>query len=172
MKSVVYVGRFQPLHKGHVHVIKDILSNFDRVIIVIGSGTESYTEKNPFTGGERLEMILETFNEVSDGQLIVIPVKDINYEFLWYRYLDSLLPHYDYVATSDPVSLNLTLINKKKIYSIKPFKRDIYKGKYVRELMATGKPWKDLVDYRVARIIEVLDGVERIRKIYKRKDDL
>ncbi|MDF2956278.1 MAG: Nicotinamide mononucleotide adenylyltransferase, partial [Candidatus Alkanophagales archaeon MCA70_species_2] len=33
----LYIGRFQPYHKGHHFVIKEIASQFDEIVIVIGS---------------------------------------------------------------------------------------------------------------------------------------
>ncbi|EQD45121.1 nicotinamide-nucleotide adenylyltransferase, partial [mine drainage metagenome] len=47
------VGRFQPFHNGHLHVIKEILSQYSSVIIGIGSAQYSHTMENPFTAGER-----------------------------------------------------------------------------------------------------------------------
>ncbi|MEM3766696.1 MAG: adenylyltransferase/cytidyltransferase family protein, partial [Candidatus Bathyarchaeia archaeon] len=32
-KRGLFVGRFQPFHKGHLHVIKEILSEVDELVI-------------------------------------------------------------------------------------------------------------------------------------------
>ncbi|HDJ89497.1 MAG TPA: nicotinamide-nucleotide adenylyltransferase, partial [Thermoprotei archaeon] len=53
----LFIGRFQPFHLGHFYALKWILSKVDEVIIGIGSAQVSYTIKNPFTLGERIEMI-------------------------------------------------------------------------------------------------------------------
>ncbi len=47
----------QPIHKGHMDVIKRILREVDEVIIGIGSAQLSHTPKDPFTAGERTMMI-------------------------------------------------------------------------------------------------------------------
>ena len=54
----VYIGRFQPFHLGHVHVIKEALERAEHLIICIGSSNESRTAKNPFTFQERCGTIL------------------------------------------------------------------------------------------------------------------
>ncbi|MHA2255858.1 MAG: adenylyltransferase/cytidyltransferase family protein [Candidatus Heimdallarchaeaceae archaeon] len=77
----LYLGRFNPPHKGHIHAIEYILNqpDIDEIIILIGSGEKAYSLKNPFTGGERLEMVLANFTfllfliltEIQSGQLIL-----------------------------------------------------------------------------------------------------
>ncbi len=55
----VYIGRFQPFHLGHAHVIKEALDYAKHLMIFIGSSNESHTAKNPFTVQERSQVILE-----------------------------------------------------------------------------------------------------------------
>ena len=58
--KALFIGRFQPFHKGHLKVIKDIIKKDYRVIIGIGSSQYSHTVDNPFTSDERKKMIQET----------------------------------------------------------------------------------------------------------------
>ena len=44
----LYIGRFQPFHLGHLHIVKYILEVSKEVIIAIGS-SGSHTVHNPFT---------------------------------------------------------------------------------------------------------------------------
>ncbi|MEM2947357.1 MAG: adenylyltransferase/cytidyltransferase family protein, partial [Candidatus Bathyarchaeia archaeon] len=37
VKRGLFVGRFQPFHKGHLSVIEDILKEVDELVIVVGS---------------------------------------------------------------------------------------------------------------------------------------
>ncbi|MCD6340506.1 MAG: adenylyltransferase/cytidyltransferase family protein, partial [Desulfurococcales archaeon] len=53
----LFPGRFQPIHWGHVSVIKWALSKVDELIIGVGTAQESHTIVNPFTAGERVVMI-------------------------------------------------------------------------------------------------------------------
>ena len=57
VKRGLFVGRFQPIHKGHVKAIEDILRKVDELVIVIGSAQYSHRADNPFTVGERITMI-------------------------------------------------------------------------------------------------------------------
>jgi len=62
LKYGVIVGRFQPFHKGHQHIIDKIIADGLRPVIVLGSAQEMYTDKNPFTPLERMFMISLLYN--------------------------------------------------------------------------------------------------------------
>jgi len=57
------MGRFQPFHLGHLDLVKQILSECDEIIIAITSSQFNYLEKDPFTAGERIEMIHQSLKD-------------------------------------------------------------------------------------------------------------
>ena len=75
----VYIGRFQPFHLGHKAVIDQALSNSTRVVIIIGSADCARTGKNPWTAGERIEMIRGCYSPEDQKRLIFIPQVDYPY---------------------------------------------------------------------------------------------
>ena len=70
MKRGLIVGRFQPYHIGHHNAIKKILAKVDELIIVIGSAKQSHEQSNPFTAGERIEMISEALKAEGINEMI------------------------------------------------------------------------------------------------------
>jgi bifunctional NMN adenylyltransferase/nudix hydrolase len=54
---VVYIGRFQPVHNGHIEVIRSAAKLAHRVIIVVGSADKPRTYKNPFFYQERKALL-------------------------------------------------------------------------------------------------------------------
>jgi len=56
-KLSVYIGRFQPFHDGHIHILDQALRSSDKVLVLIGSSHIARNIKNPFTFEERKEMI-------------------------------------------------------------------------------------------------------------------
>ena len=56
-KVGLYIGRFQPFHKGHLSVVREALQHCEKLIIVIGSAQEHGTPKNPFDFELRKELI-------------------------------------------------------------------------------------------------------------------
>jgi cytidyltransferase-related domain len=61
----LFIGRFQPLHRGHEEVIKWLLGRHEEVVVAIGSANESFTPRNPFTVGERIEMLYSMLKELN-----------------------------------------------------------------------------------------------------------
>ena len=47
-KIAIYIGRFAPLHNGHIEVINYCNNNYDETIVLIGSKNKRRTIKNPF----------------------------------------------------------------------------------------------------------------------------
>ncbi len=73
----VFIGRFQPLHIGHEHVIRQALEQVDRLIVLVGSANVARDPRNPFTFEEREHMIRSAFAyEMANERLIVEPLDD------------------------------------------------------------------------------------------------
>ena len=74
MKMNIVLGRFQPLHKGHVHLIEAALA-LGEVTIAIGSSRAELGPDNPWTGDEREAMIRAWL----DGrEANIVQIADIN----------------------------------------------------------------------------------------------
>ena len=69
--TIVYIGRFQPLHNAHLEIIRRAKSLADNVIIIIGSAYQPRTYKNPFTTEERISMIQNLAVRVGDPKCTV-----------------------------------------------------------------------------------------------------
>ncbi|WP_044528757.1 bifunctional nicotinamide-nucleotide adenylyltransferase/Nudix hydroxylase [Herbaspirillum sp. B65] len=55
--AAVVIGRFQPFHHGHLHLLRHALERAASVIVVLGSAFHARNTKNPFTWQERAAMI-------------------------------------------------------------------------------------------------------------------
>ncbi len=167
----LFIGRFQPFHLGHLEALKWILNNVDEVIIAIGSANVSLTFKNPFTVGERIEMIMRVVkreNIIDRVYICSVPDTVGDAHTIWPSYLRHWCPKFDIVFTNDPLSqLCLEYANLK--YSEIPFfNREKYSGTYIRTLMAhRDDRWRELVPRDVAEFIDEINGVERVVKLAK-----
>jgi bifunctional NMN adenylyltransferase/nudix hydrolase len=73
----VFIGRFQPLHIGHEHVIARALEQAERLIVLVGSANVARDPRNPFSFAERQAMLRSAFRyEMAEGRLIVAPLDD------------------------------------------------------------------------------------------------
>ena len=63
--TLVFIGRFQPLHNAHLEIIKRATALTDQLVIVCGSANQPRTFKNPFTSQERENMIRDAARNLS-----------------------------------------------------------------------------------------------------------
>ncbi len=75
----VFIGRFQPFHRGHYHVATEALKKASKLIFVIGSHDAPRTPKNPFTTVERREIILSAFDDEQRKRIKMIQQTDHTY---------------------------------------------------------------------------------------------
>ena len=148
----LFVGRFQPFHNGHYSVVKKLLAEYSEVIIAIGSAEELNFE-NPFTAGERIEMIRNCFTEKELSRLILVPIRDINNDKLWVFHVTKYVPKFDVVFSNNKLVKTLFLKVKIPVKTIGFFDRHKYEGKKIRNLMVEGNKWKVLVPKPVANFI-------------------
>ncbi len=77
----IFIGRFQPLHLGHVALIKQALSQCDTLLIAIGSADRARSFKNPWTFNERKTLIKAHF---PNAPIHFAPIPDFFYsETAW-----------------------------------------------------------------------------------------
>lgn len=159
------VGRFQPFHKGHVEIIKQILKECSSLIIGIGSAQYSHTLKDPFTAGERHLMISSTLEKEKIYDFYLVPIEDVNSNPLWVAHVESLTPKFETVYTNNPLVRRLFMEKGYDVKSLKMVKRDTWSGTRIREKMISGKDWKKDVPDTVVEIIKEIDGENRIRDL-------
>ncbi|MFH2101569.1 MAG: nicotinamide-nucleotide adenylyltransferase, partial [Candidatus Micrarchaeota archaeon] len=153
----LFIGRFQPFHKGHQNAIGDLLKKHDEVIVVIGSAEDSFTGPNPFTTGERMDMIRASFSKGDRSRLIIVPVRDINDNRVWIDHVVSYVPPFTEVYSNNMLVKMLfsqvgILVNPTKM-----LEREGNEGTYLRTLMAEGNPeWQKHIP---ARTIEYLTDI-------------
>jgi nicotinamide-nucleotide adenylyltransferase len=163
----LFVGRFQPFHRGHLELVRQVVaaSSPRRLLVVIGSAEESYTWPNPFTAGERFEMIARALDEARVSAVDVVPVPDIAKHALWVRYLEGLLPPFDRVYSHNPLTLMLFSRAGYATESPPLVDRAKLEGVRIREKLARGEDVANLVPPAVARYLAEIGAAERLRAL-------
>ena len=91
-KVAVLVGRFQPMHLGHAHVLDSAFKKYDAVIILIGSANQARDPKNPFTAEERRRMICAYLTEKNHSNYTIDPLRNFPYnDALWLQNVQKLV---------------------------------------------------------------------------------
>lgn len=164
----VYPGRFQPLHWGHVSVVKWAIERVDELIIVIGTAQESHTLANPFTAGERIAMVRYGLGDagVDLSRVYIVPVPDILMNAVWARYLSLFVPPFRYGIARNPLVVRLFKEAGYEVLIPPAYNREVYSSTKIRTMMLIGDDgWRELIPPSVARFIDEIRGVERIREI-------
>jgi len=167
----LFIGRFQPFHKGHLATVKFALERVEQLVIVVGSAQKSHEPRNPFTAGERIRMIKESLD--SDGEtdvrrILIIPVPDTDVHALWTHQVDMLVPKYDVVFANDLFTLMLFQEKGIKALEAPLYRRDEMKATEIRKRMIAEEIWEDLVPIPVSKVIKEINGVERVKALSQR----
>ncbi|MGC8850045.1 MAG: nicotinamide-nucleotide adenylyltransferase [Candidatus Bathyarchaeia archaeon] len=161
----LFIGRFQPFHLGHLEAAKYILSRMDEVIIAIGSAQYSHTLDNPFTAGERVEMIRGTLDVegVDPRRYYLVPVEDVNVHSVWVAHVASRVPRFHTVYSNEPLTRRLFEEAGYRVEPIPFYERNRYSATEIRRRILEGEAWEELVPSSVAEFIKSIDGDHRIR---------
>ena len=79
----VLIGRFQPLHNGHLALLQEALRSARKVIVVVGSAFQARSPRNPFTWQERADLLRASGDASLTERLTVLPMRDYYDEPRW-----------------------------------------------------------------------------------------
>ena len=163
------MGRFQPFHLGHLELVKQILNECDEVIIALTGSQFNYIEKDPFTSGERIEMIHQTLmeNKIDLGRCYIVAIENQFNVATWASYLKSSLPAFDKVYSGNEYVVMLLADFGYTVVPPKFFDREQYNATKIRKMIADDEQWEKLVPNSVSEIIKKINGVKRIKTIFQ-----
>jgi nicotinamide-nucleotide adenylyltransferase len=160
----VYIGRFQPYHDGHHAMVGRIAEEVDELVLAIGSADQSHTTRNPFTAGERIEMITKSLVDL-DLVTYAVPIEDLNRNAVWVSHVQSMSPTFDVAYSNNPLVIRLFREAGIEVRQSPMFNRDELEGSEIRERMANDDDWEELVPGAVVEVIGEIDGLNRIRQV-------
>ena len=157
------IGRFQPLHLGHLHAIQKTLENFDFLIIGVGSSQAAGTKRNPFSYEERREMLERSLPRKYQGKYKIISLPDQFNDQRWRDYclnqekFDLVISGSNWVARC--------FKNYKPLQEPDFLKPEEYKASKIRKKIAKGEKWENLVPEGTLAVMRKVNGEERIKKL-------
>lgn len=160
----LFVGRFQPFHRGHLKAIEVIHARrpTERLLIGIGSAQESFTIQNPFTAGERFDMIDRALRAAGIDGAQIVPLPDIHQHALWVRYVEGMLPKFHHVYTNNPLTQSLFEGAGYPVEPTEMFERERWMGVYIRAALARGEAMEALVPPAVKAYLEEIGAPARL----------
>lgn len=164
------IGRFQPFHLGHLELAKQIKSECDEIIIAVTSAQFNYLEKDPFTAGERIEMIHNSLKDAGFkmSECFIVSLENQFNIATWGSYIKSALPKFDKVYSgNDYVSM---LLSDSSIKVVKPTFLEIekYNATRIRSLIISDNmEWTDLLPNGTKEILMRINAKNRLTVISK-----
>ena len=166
MQVGILVGRFQPVHIGHVQAIEFALENSNKLFIVVGSAEKSNQKRNPFTFEERKKMIELAINEKElQDNISIIPINDANNHTEWIASIKNTVGEYNLIFTNDELTEKLFKKEETKVINVPLLDRNILSATEVRKRLELDKEWKSLVIPEIANYLTEINAVERMKSI-------
>ncbi|MEK6976030.1 MAG: nicotinamide-nucleotide adenylyltransferase [Candidatus Thermoplasmatota archaeon] len=164
MRALV-VGRFQPVHKGHVALIARALEDCQQVVVGIGSAASKTSLRNPFTAAERRQLIAAAFpQEVASGRLTIVDVPDINNPPRWVEHVIGITGAIDRVFGNDDDTLALFDMANIPVASPGLMDRERCEASTIRVQLAEDDPaWRKAVPAAVAALLDQWGAGRRLR---------
>lgn len=160
-KVALFIGRFQPFHKGHLYGLERCLEVAEQVIIGIGSSNIALTEDNPYSEDLRRDMIYKVIEKYIDREKVVdvIAIKDVPSDEEWVREVRKMIDDLGFKKNEVVVVSNnewvIKLLKRAgfPIYQTGLYNRDELEGVKIRKLMREGdNRWRSRVPEEVAEV--------------------
>lgn len=150
----LFIGRFQPFHKGHLDAIRQILAKHGKIIIGIGSAQYVGGRENPFSAEMREKMITKSLlaEKIPPKKFIIVKIPDIHDDNKWVQHVEKLAPKFGPVYSGTPKVQKLFRAHGAHPITVQNFNLPI-SGTSVRRKMAYGGLWKSLVPTAVKKLI-------------------
>ena len=161
--NALFIGRFQPFHKGHLEAIRYLSDKYDEIIIGIGSSQYSNTVDNPFSSGERLLMVKESLKQENIKNYKIILIPDIHNPPKWVDHVLSINSDFDVVVTNNDLTKKLFLEKGFKIKKTLLYNKKEYSGRVIRKRISDNESWENLVPKPCIQIIKNCD--KRIKEL-------
>ena len=163
----ILIGRMQPVHNGHMEVIKQILNEVDEIIIGIGSAQASHELKDPFTAGERVVMMSQALAErdIDPSRYYIIPMQDINFNAIWVSHVKMLTPPFNIVYSGNPLVKQLFREEGYEVRQPPLYDRLHLSGSEVRRRILNDENWQELVPKASVDLIREINGVDRLKNL-------
>lgn len=133
--SALYIGRFQPFHRGHLACVKRVLSQNKKIII--GVQNTGLNKKNPLTFNERRQIIVASLKDagIAASEYRVIKIPKVNQD--WPRQLNRIFD-FDVLYAGNPLLKQPFRKSNCKICHL--FRgQSPYSGTQIRKKFAAGK---------------------------------
>ncbi|MBT7902348.1 adenylyltransferase/cytidyltransferase family protein [Candidatus Woesearchaeota archaeon] len=170
----LYLGRFQILHNGHLHVLKHIDQepDIDEILINIGSSQYSRTNKsfeapwiiNPFSYEERKALVDRSLQGEITKPYKIIALQDQHYCPSWIASVFHANPEFHVFFSN--TARERDLFEERGIESRGIPIKDKFHAQIIREMIAYGDDFSQYVPKGVVEVVRERDLSRILREFY------
>jgi nicotinamide-nucleotide adenylyltransferase len=158
------IGRFQPLHWGHVRLIEWVRKEGEVPHLGIGSSQFDRTRENPFTAAERRRMIAaaDKAHGLQVGRVDEVP--DIFDDTRWVQHVVECCGPFDHIYSHNEWTARLFTEAGFEVRPAPMFERGLYEGSRIR-LAIKERGLAAVVDAVPPAVMEVLRAIDAERRV-------
>ena len=164
--SCLFVGRFQPFHRGHLLVVKGMTKVAGKVVIAIGSSESKPSAENPFTVAERREMIQRALQDediIPNFDVTIVDVPDMGDDAEWTKKCLELSEEVHQIWTGNEATQKCFETAGIEVKTIKEVPG--ISATEIRERMKNGGDWRALVPSEVASYLSEIEATTRLKSL-------
>lgn len=165
------IGRFQPLHKGHLSVFQQMADECESIIIGVGSAQIERESDNPLSGGERITMIKRVLENRDIGPYEIYPIPDIECYPAWPYYVKAILPSFDCLYVHSRTVIRLFEGTRTKLRKVDEFNKEEWSATEVRRRIREDEEWEELVPEEVAKYLKEINMKDRLKPTISMKEE-
>ena len=146
-------------------MLQRLSTQYEGIIIGVGSSQYRDTCDNPFSEVERKQMVTQSLDAAGIHKYRIVSIPDIHDPPRWVDHVYSIVSDFDVIIANNPFTRKLF---SEKGYVVKGtafFDRKRYSGKEIRRRIIQDEPWDELVPEVVFKIINNIDGIKRVKSV-------
>lgn len=160
-ERATFLGRFQPLHRGHHRVIDAYAPVFDEFVVALGSPGKARTAENPLDAAEREALVAACFPALEVVRVADEDRGEAGYP-TWARRLVDATGATVVLSGNELVQRLVLEHTDADLVQQELHAPERFSGTEVRRRIRAGEPWRDLVPECCVDL--VADAVESIRE--------
>jgi nicotinamide-nucleotide adenylyltransferase len=165
MTVALLPGRFQPFHHGHVAIAQSAVGDGHELLVMIGSAQEAVTWENPFSAGERHEMVVAGMAAAGIEPRAIVAVEDINDDDRWVAHVVARLGPFDCVYSANALVQRFFGAAGYTVIAVELQHRRAWEGAAIRQALAAAGDWEAALQPEVAALVQRYGGPERLRSL-------
>lgn len=153
-KTGFLIGRFQPFHKGHLHLMNESFQYVDEIIV--GVGSIGKIDQDNFLNYEQRKEVLQSVikkERVNDRVKKIIPLQDFNNDRLWLKNSLSLAGKFEIVIGNNEWTNGIFERAGYPVLRLGFYKRYLYEGIKIRNLIKTGGEWEGRIPSYIVKLL-------------------